>query len=59
LKVDPEVKIVIDELKEYLRHNLASFKIPRRFVITDDIPMNAGGKVLKKELRERARKDFA
>jgi long-chain acyl-CoA synthetase len=59
MKVDPEVKISLDELKEYLRYNLANYKMPRRFVITDDIPMNAGGKVWKKELRERARKDFA
>ena len=59
VKVNPEAAVTVEALKEYIRYNIASFKTPRRFVITDDIPMNAGGKVLKKELRERAKKEFA
>ncbi|MDR2883602.1 MAG: long-chain-fatty-acid--CoA ligase [Deferribacteraceae bacterium] len=59
LKADPEAHISVDELKEYIRHNVASYKVPRRFVITDDIPVNAGGKVIKKELKERAAREFA
>ncbi len=58
VKVNPEAGVTVAALKDYLRYNVASFKVPRRFIITDDIPMNAGGKVLKKELRERARKEF-
>jgi long-chain acyl-CoA synthetase len=58
IKLDNQAKITITDLKNYLKHNLASFKIPRRFVITDDIPLNASGKVIKKELKERALKDF-
>ncbi|MDR0454725.1 MAG: long-chain-fatty-acid--CoA ligase [Deferribacteraceae bacterium] len=58
VKINPESEVTVDALKKYIRHNIASFKAPRRFIITDDIPLNAGGKVMKKELRERAKKDF-
>jgi len=33
--------------------NLARFKRPKRYVFLDDLPKNAAGKVLKRELRER------
>jgi acyl-CoA synthetase (AMP-forming)/AMP-acid ligase II len=38
------------ELKEHVRRNLAGFKVPRELVIVDDLPRNATGKVLKREL---------
>ncbi len=39
-----------DELKEHVRRNLAGFKVPRELVFVDDLPRNATGKVLKREL---------
>jgi long-chain acyl-CoA synthetase len=33
--------------------NLARFKRPKRYVFVDDLPKNAAGKVLKRELRDR------
>jgi len=41
-----------DELKEYVKRNLARFKVPREIVFLDELPRNATGKVLKRELRE-------
>jgi fatty-acyl-CoA synthase len=41
------------ELKKYVKSNLAGFKVPREFVFVDELPRNATGKVLKRELRER------
>jgi acyl-CoA synthetase (AMP-forming)/AMP-acid ligase II len=32
---------------------MANYKVPRRVVVVDSLPMNASGKVLKRELRER------
>lgn len=58
IKTDPGADIDQSKLKEYLRYNLASYKIPRRIVFIDEMPVNAGGKILKKELRERAKKEF-
>lgn len=40
-----------DELKAYVRSNLAGFKVPREVVFLDELPRNATGKVLKRELR--------
>jgi acyl-CoA synthetase (AMP-forming)/AMP-acid ligase II/uncharacterized membrane protein len=42
-----------DELKKYVKGNLAAFKVPREFVFVDELPRNATGKVLKRELNER------
>ncbi len=42
-----------DELKEYVKKNLARYKVPREVVFLEELPRNATGKVLKRELRER------
>ncbi|MFC1977313.1 class I adenylate-forming enzyme family protein [Chloroflexota bacterium] len=42
-----------EELMEYCRANLASFKRPRSVVFTDELPRNPMGKILKKQLREQ------
>jgi acyl-CoA synthetase (AMP-forming)/AMP-acid ligase II len=41
-----------DELKNYVKKNLARFKVPREIVFLDELPRNATGKVLKRELRD-------
>ena len=42
-----------EELVDYCRQRLASFKRPESVVFTDELPRNALGKVLKTVLRER------
>jgi fatty-acyl-CoA synthase len=44
-----------DELKAFCRGRLAGPKVPRDFVFIDALPKNPTGKVLKRELRDRAR----
>jgi long-chain acyl-CoA synthetase len=44
------------ELLAICREKLASYKIPRTVAIRDELPKNALGKVLKRELREIAAK---
>jgi len=39
----------------HCRERLANFKMPREVVFVGQLPRNAGGKVLKRELRERVR----
>jgi fatty-acyl-CoA synthase len=38
-------------VQEYVKHNLARYKAPRDVVFIDQLPRNATGKVLKRELR--------
>jgi acyl-CoA synthetase (AMP-forming)/AMP-acid ligase II len=42
-----------DAVRDYVRDNLARFKVPRDVVFVDVLPRNATGKVLKRELRAR------
>ena len=44
------------ELGEFLRTNLASYKQPKEIIALPGLPRNAGGKVLKKDLRESLKK---
>jgi acyl-CoA synthetase (AMP-forming)/AMP-acid ligase II len=39
-----------DALKGYVKSNLAGYKVPREIVFLDELPRNATGKVLKREL---------
>ena len=42
-----------EEVMEYCRERLASFKRPRSVIFVDELPRNPMGKVIKKELRAR------
>lgn len=52
LLLKPGETVTTDELIDFCRPRLAGFKIPRKFEFLDEIPRNASGKVLKKDLRE-------
>jgi len=42
------------EVVTWCRERLARYKVPRRIVITDALPRSAVGKILRRELREKA-----
>ena len=42
-----------DELKAHVKANLAAYKTPREIEFLDELPRNATGKVLKRELHAR------
>lgn len=39
------------DLRDYLTEHVAHYKIPRRFIFTEELPRTATGKIMKKELR--------
>ena len=45
--------ITEDDLKDHVKVNLARYKVPREIYIVDELPRNATGKILKRELREQ------
>jgi acyl-CoA synthetase (AMP-forming)/AMP-acid ligase II len=48
-------EITPSDLIAWCRDKMANYKVPRHIEIVDAFPVNASGKVLKYELRERAR----
>ncbi len=46
-------EVTEDELIAHAREKLARFKAPKRVLFVDELPRNASGKVLKRELRDR------
>lgn len=52
VSVKPGMNVNEDELRAFLREHLAPFKIPVRIVLlSEPLPRNANGKIMKKELR--------
>jgi acyl-CoA synthetase (AMP-forming)/AMP-acid ligase II len=41
-----------DTLKAHVKENLARYKVPREIIFLDELPRNATGKVLKKDLKD-------
>ena len=48
----PRREVSEDELKGHVKANLASYKAPREIEFLDELPRNATGKVLKRELHD-------
>ncbi len=48
--LQPDASATEDELKDYVKQNLAAFKVPREIAFVDALPRNATGKVLKRDL---------
>jgi fatty-acyl-CoA synthase len=53
----PDETVDAAELERHCRASLAGYKVPKGFVAIDALPRNPSGKVLKRELRERAAAD--
>jgi fatty-acyl-CoA synthase len=43
-----------DDVRDYVKSNLARYKVPRDVRFLDELPRNPTGKILKRELRELA-----
>ena len=46
----PGESVTEEELRGYVKENLANYKVPREIVFVDSLPRNQTGKVLKREL---------
>jgi fatty-acyl-CoA synthase len=50
-------KLEESDVKDYVKENLANYKVPREVVFLDELPRNQTGKVLKRELAEHDDED--
>ena len=46
-------KVVPEELKAFLKTRLSPFKVPKEYIILNELPKSPTGKVLKRDLRKR------
>jgi fatty-acyl-CoA synthase len=51
--VAEDAEVSEDDLKAHVKAHLAGYKAPREVEFVAELPRNATGKVLKRELRER------
>ncbi|WP_081681578.1 acyl-CoA ligase FadD12 [Mycobacterium sp. URHD0025] len=42
-----------DDLKAYVRENLANYKVPREIAVLDELPRNSTGKIDRRQLQEK------
>jgi long-chain acyl-CoA synthetase len=41
------------QLKSYLKTKLSPFKVPKEFIVVDELPRSSAGKILKRELKKQ------
>jgi fatty-acyl-CoA synthase len=46
----PGAELGGEEVKEFVRANLAAYKVPREVKFVEELPRNSTGKVVKREL---------
>lgn len=52
--LEPGASVTSEELLEHLRARVARYKCPKQLAIVPALPLTPAGKILKRELRERA-----
>jgi len=46
-------EIASEDLKSYLKSRLSSFKVPKQYIVMDEMPKSPAGKILKRELKKK------
>ncbi len=44
--------VSIDSVKKWMKDKIAAYKLPRKYIVQEDLPRNVMGKVTKKELQK-------
>ncbi len=46
----PAASVTVDDLKQYVRDNLANYKVPREIIVLDELPRSSTGKISRRDL---------
>ena len=49
---DPKVKVIPEELRALCEEKLAKYKVPKSFYMTGELPRNATGKLVRRDLQD-------
>ncbi|MDR3556806.1 MAG: AMP-binding protein [Syntrophobacteraceae bacterium] len=55
IKVRAGQSLEPDRMSAFLKSSLSPFKVPKDYIVVDELPKSATGKILKRELRDRFR----
>ncbi len=53
MTLKPRKSLDKDELRAYLKSRLATYKVPKDYMMVDDFPRSPAGKILKRELKKQ------
>jgi long-chain acyl-CoA synthetase len=53
LVAKPGKKIVPEEVKSFLKGRLSGFKVPKEYIVLEDLPKSPAGKILKREIKKQ------
>jgi long-chain acyl-CoA synthetase len=51
----PGQRVVADEMRTSLKTRLSPFKVPKEYIMVNELPKSPAGKILKRELRKQHR----
>lgn len=52
--VPRDASLTVDDLKAFCKENFTGYKVPKHIVLRESLPMTPVGKILRRELRDRA-----
>ncbi|MBN2402443.1 MAG: acyl--CoA ligase [Spirochaetes bacterium] len=53
IRPKPGQTVAPDKVKAYLKTKLAPFKVPKEYVVVDELPKSPNGKILKREIKKQ------
>ena len=53
IKLKPDNTFDKDKVKSYLKTKLAPFKVPKEYIVVDELPKTPAGKILKREIKKQ------
>lgn len=54
----PGAEVTEQEIIDYCKEQMAGYKVPKKVIITEQLPVNPSGKILKRELRRELAERF-
>ena len=48
----PDEELDENAIRRFMKERIAAYKVPRHFVVIDEMPKNSTGKILKRALRQ-------
>src|SRR5699024_6346347 len=58
IKLKPSAEVTEEELQMYIKERVADYKVPDKFLLVEELPMTASGKIKKVALQEQLKESL-